>query len=117
MRTIICGALMALASTTTTAGAAEDYTNRANFMLRYCAYTSKEALANVENAFFNGVCDGTVHATMLLAKHIVCAPKSATLDQAMKVVVRHGELHPELTHEFFTEFVMAALHDAWPCKP
>lgn len=116
MRKLILGALMTLA--VMPASAVEDYTNRANFMLRYCklAYTAKEALANVENAFFNGVCDGTVHATMLLAERTVCVPKSATLDQAMRVVVRYGELHPELTHEFFTEFVMIALHDAWPCK-
>ncbi len=52
MRKLILGALMTLA--VMPASAVEDYTNRANFMLRYCklAYTAKEALANVENAFF-----------------------------------------------------------------
>jgi hypothetical protein len=89
----------------TTASAADDYTSRADFMLPYCklALNTKEAFANPENAFFSGICDGTVHAVSIMLQfnktdYPVCVPGDMTQDQMIKVVVRYGELHPTNAH-------------------
>jgi hypothetical protein len=118
-RTIICAAMLALA--TTSVHAAEDYTETANFMLPYCRIlATKAAFSSIENAHFSGICDGTVHSIAVMMSergpYVACIPGAATVDQVTRVVVRYGELHPEKTHMLFVQFVINAIHDTWPCK-
>jgi hypothetical protein len=120
MRGIICGALMVLA--VTTAGAEEDKKS-ANFLLPYCKLSLKEPVAS--NAFFNGVCYGAVSTIMYMfdffhdPNHsLFCTviPDTVTQEQAVRVVVRYGDIHPQETHKSFQTVAMTALHEAWPCK-
>src|SRR5260370_8206256 len=67
MRGSICGALLAL--TITTANAAEQDVNSAEFMLPYCRLAMNEMLSGRsaptttnESAYLGGVCAGMVHA-------------------------------------------------------
>jgi hypothetical protein len=126
MKAIICGALMALVITT--ANAAEEDGNSANFMLPYCKLSS----ANNKDAAIHGRCFGMVeaiNATFKLMRSAAAVgkgrvdpalcidiPDAVTNEQAVRVVVKYGEAHPERTRNSFTLFAVIALIDTWPCK-
>jgi hypothetical protein len=121
MRTIICGALMALVITT--ANAAEKDVSSANFFIPYCRLTSKEALASATDAFFQGQCFGMVRAIRVTAEIMrtqpaLCTdiPGNVTLQQLVNTVVKYGEAHPDQTDEGFEVFTVRAFHEAWPCQ-
>jgi Rap1a immunity proteins len=128
MQAVLWGALMML--TITTANAAD--TNSANFMVPYCKLNQTEQVAN--KAYLNGLCNGTVQAIVNMYgliklygdklkepvdRNSPCAdiPERITYEQAVRVVTRYADTHPERTHLTFTILVMLALEDAWPCKP
>jgi hypothetical protein len=127
MRTIIMCAALAL--TITTAGAAEEDTNSANYIQPGCKKlptasdsTRGGVYGTVEQVFEAGDCMGRVSAAVALRavrddQHgCTVIPRSATKSQAVRVVVRYIEARPQRMHEPFVGLVMEALHDAWPCK-
>ncbi len=137
MRAIICGALLAL--TITTANAAEQDVNSAEFMLPYCRLAMNEMLSGRsaptttnESAYLGGVCAGMVHAVsnMFYAlkgyadRGLVQVGRTAfctdtpvvTPVEAIRVVLRYAELHPEKKDGLFFVLAMNAMGDAWPCK-
>ncbi len=130
MKTIICGALMALMISM--AHAAED-THSANYMLPYCRLTSDQVADSPSHAYVLGRCAGLVEGVSHMAgllkamrtvgdiphlDPLLCAavPEQVTIQEVLKVVVRYGETHPKEGPLPFTVLVLDALHDAWPCK-
>jgi len=131
MRTIICGALMALTITTANAAAEEDV-HSAHFMLPYCKLTSKQTMANTRNALMYGQCFGVVSGIVLMTEllrqaeasgqaqldPILCTdiPGDTTIERLVNVVVKYGATHPDRSHERFEALAFSALRDAWPCR-
>jgi Rap1a immunity proteins len=131
MRTIICGALIALAITTANAAVEEDV-HSAHFMLPYCKLSSKQTMANAKNALIYGQCFGVISGIVLMEvllrqaeasgkaqlDPVLCTeiPGDTTIEHLVNVVVKYGSAHPDQTHERFEVLAFTALHDAWPCK-
>jgi len=126
MRSVLLGALVALA--TMPAHAAED-TDSANYLLPYCKLTPDQLSTNPINALIwtrcVGIIEGSGEMFSMLRDGalqgrlpVLCldVPNGVTTGQVTKVVVRYGELHPDQTHKRFWSFVLDAVHDAWPCK-
>jgi hypothetical protein len=129
-RTIICGALMALAITT--ANAAKKDKDSANFLLPHCKFVNDQTLTDIHKAFYTGRCTGIVQTIVemlgLLKREreagvqldpTLCAdvPPGVTNGQILQVVIRFGETHPNMTHAPFLTLAMVALNSAWPCPP
>jgi hypothetical protein len=126
MKGIGCGALVAL--TVTTARAEEDK-NSAGYMLPYCKISPLQVQkSSPYDAYLHGQCYGVVSAmrNMLpLVKALdrdklvpFCAdiPAGSVMIELVGVVIRYGNMHPELTHIDFQGFVLEAFHQKWPCK-
>jgi hypothetical protein len=123
LKVIIRGILTAILLTT--AAAAEEEVESASFMLPYCKIAPAQA---ANKAFLVGRCAGLVQGiadALGLMKDAsgerlnpLCLdrPKGTTTDQAVKVVVKYGDTHPEQSHAPFTVIAALALIDAWPCK-
>jgi hypothetical protein len=118
-----------------TAAVAQEDTESANFMLPYCKLTpaqtgGAQAAGNKAGspAFLAGRCAGLVQGiadTLALVKEAnsdkltplcVDRPKGANTDQAVKVVVKYGDTHPDQIHAPFTVVAALALTEAWPCR-
>jgi hypothetical protein len=131
MRTIICGALLALMITTANAAVEEDV-HSARFMLPYCKLTSKQTMANTKNALIYGQCFGVVSGIVMMVEvlrqaeaagkaqldPVLCTdiPGNITMEQLVNVVVKYGSMHPDQGNERFEVLAFSALRDAWPCK-
>jgi hypothetical protein len=131
MRTIICGALLALMLTTANAAVEEDV-HSAHFMLPYCKLTSRQTMANTKNALIYGQCFGVVSGIAMMVEllrqaesagkaqldPILCTdiPGNITMEQLVEAVARYGSTHPDQAHERFEVLAFNALRDAWPCK-
>jgi hypothetical protein len=125
MRTgIIYGTLTALS--VTAAGAVEDPSPSysANTMLPYCKALIGEGV-QATNAVAASYCGGMLAMLSYLAPSILdphyswmCMriPKSATIAQIARVVVRYIEARPERLHESFFQLTVEAGHNAWPCN-
>lgn len=108
----------------TTAAVAQEDTESANVLLPYCKLAPAQA---GNKAFLVGRCAGVVQGiadTLALMKEAnsdkltplcVDRPKEANTDQAVKIVIRYGDTHPEQTHAPFTVIAALALTEAWPC--
>ena len=46
----------------------------------------------------------------------ICGPATVTTAQAVRVVVKFIEHHPEMQHKRFPPLALEALRAAWPCK-
>lgn len=130
MRTIICGALLALTFTMANAAVEEDV-HSARFMLPYCKLTSKQTVANTKNALIYGQCFGVVSGIVMMVEllrqaesagkaqldPVLCTdiPGSTTIEQLVNVVVKYGSTHPDQAYERFEVVAFNALRDAWPC--
>jgi hypothetical protein len=114
-----------MASMITTAALAEEDTESAGFLLAYCKIVPAQA---ANKAFLVGRCVGLVQGiadALGLMKDAsgermnpLCLdrPKGASTDQAVKVVVKYGDAHPEQSHAPFTVIAALALTEAWPCR-
>ena len=121
MRTIICGALMAL--TIIPVHAAENAAS-AGYMLPHC----KASLDYPPGTFIQGFCAGVVVGVAAMAQPLfapgqaraaercVNIPESITNRQFVQVVVGYIEAHPNRMDEQFRVLAVEALFDAWPCK-
>jgi hypothetical protein len=126
--TIICAALMALA--TTAAGAAEANRASANAIMPGChsALNSK----SFDNIYGQGLCMGlvtgigrtmeAVAAGLRLQPdpvlNLICAdvPVGVTNGQMLRVVIAYIDARPTRMHENFNDLALEALSDAWPCS-
>jgi Rap1a immunity proteins len=109
----------------TTAAVAEEEVENAGFLLPYCKVAPAQAASK---AFLVGRCVGLVQGiadALGLLKDAsgerlnpLCVerPKGTSTDQAVKVVVKYGDAHPEQSHAPFTVVAALALTEAWPCK-
>jgi hypothetical protein len=121
MRTIICAAMLALA--TTTAGAAENPPElSANFLLPSCkAFINARGRWRVgqDPGYCAGMLDLFALASDVLGKEDgwMCfrLPQGATEEQVARVIVHYVEVNPQRMHESFVILAAQALHDAWPC--
>jgi hypothetical protein len=131
MRTIVCGALMALTITTANAAVEEDV-HSARFMLQFCKLNAKQTMANSKNALIYGQCFGTISGIVMMIEllrqaeasgqaqldPVLCTdiPGNTAIERLVDIVVKYGSRHPELGHERFEVLAFSALHDTWPCK-
>jgi Rap1a immunity proteins len=114
---------------------AEDVTVKdagtANYLLPYCRLTPVQIENDGHRASMNEICIGmikTARSILSLGKFghrlgtiaggsMLCAdiPESVSPEQAMRVLVRYGDLHPEEMHLSVLSFALKALSLAWPC--
>jgi hypothetical protein len=102
-----------------------------NGMLPHCVMTdnvlSKRARlldSNAADAYLMGICAGTIAGISFLAEYVVtkkgsygiCTPDGVTHAQSVSVAVRYLNSHPERLHQQFSQLVLDAVRDAWPCK-
>jgi hypothetical protein len=119
MRTaIICGALLALttmmmgsvpASAAATMTGSDVY--RGCVLLAYPP-TSPPPSGDI---LVQGYCAGAVSAVALTSPN-VCPPSGWITGQAVAVVLRFLNMHPERRHESFFALALEALVREWPCK-
>jgi hypothetical protein len=130
MRAFICGALLALAITTT--NAAEQGTKNADDLLPYCKLAKEPSRTSARDAVNVGQCLGIVEGISQMFRLLQEAKEAGTAEfdpllctaipvgittlQLVDVVVKYGETFPELTHRPFTVLVMSAMRVAWPCN-
>jgi Rap1a immunity proteins len=128
MRAIICSVFLAL-----TVGAANAAESRGstNYLLPYCRLTPAQTRSEPHQAFMRGQCIRMLETAraMLSTPKIaadkrwvmpghLCAdiPESISPDEAMEVVVRYADLHPEETYRPILSFMQIALSSTWPCR-
>ena len=125
MKTLIAATLLALSSS----GYAAEDTNSANYMLPLCQAGFDDPI--YQKLFFKGRCVGILETLKIMYElekffydigqpkqplRCVDVPSNLSPDQAVRVVVRYGELHPEETHMPFMVLATKAFEQAWPCK-
>jgi hypothetical protein len=88
----------------------------ANYWLPFCRHAATGKF-DQDDPFFNGACVGVIDGFIYTGRSIgVCAPESATLEQALRVVVQYLDQHPARTNENFKRLAIEAMREAWPCK-
>jgi isopentenyl diphosphate isomerase/L-lactate dehydrogenase-like FMN-dependent dehydrogenase len=108
----------------TTAGATDDDDSASSF-LPYCKLAAGQA---GNKAYLAGRCVGLVKGVadaLALVKQVdvdrsvtqlcVDRPRNAGASQAVEVVVKYGEAHPEQMRAPFTVVAALALTEAWAC--
>jgi hypothetical protein len=123
-KVVVRGILMAL--TITSAAVAQEDTESASVLLPYCRLPPAQT---GKNAFLAGRCIGLVQGiadTLALVKQAnggdeltplcINRPKGANTDQAVKVVVKYGDAHPDQTRAPFSVVAALALTEAWACQ-
>jgi hypothetical protein len=116
MRSILCAALLALA--TTTAGAAEDQFS-ANYWMPYCrSYLQKQTVtfdrATLDRISLGGKCAGLVVGWAYIAGNPPFGGKCASIlgpfTYEQEIVVRYIDQRPEWMHERFA-LALEAIYD------
>src|SRR5262249_43988017 len=70
---------------------------------------------DMQLVYDSGRCNGFVAAISLIGVG-VCLPPGATIDQAIRIVMKYLDARPERAHEHFAILAGEALRTAWPCK-
>jgi hypothetical protein len=75
----------------------------------------------MEIVYTSGICAGKVSilartGTMAPPNMRFCPPDTGTVTQAVRVVVKYLNDHPERLHEPFDNLALDGLRGAWPCK-
>jgi hypothetical protein len=86
--------------------------------LEACRAAAVHGGIDFKNAFEVGLRMGIVEATMTnlpLRAVPTCLPQGVTTGQALKVLVKYMDDHPEQLHEKTAWVAAKALHEAWPC--
>jgi len=92
---------------------AEDINTANNRIVGCRAYLQAKAAPTFD--FDAGVCSGIVEGVGDKTLD-VCAPASATKEQAVQVVVQYIDSRPARLHDDFRALALEALRAAWPCK-
>jgi hypothetical protein len=92
----------------------------ANYMLPHCRNWIDRIPTKPADTALAGMCAGTVaaalhYSTFLEAPYKSCPPKGVTNGQAIEVVVRYLEAHPEVRDQDFRMLILSALRTTWPC--
>jgi hypothetical protein len=94
-----------------------------NFLLDFCkAAFDDKPVFDPGALMFQGWCAGSIEtlvwmgrATFLPEGNRLCVPEGVTRVQAIRVVVRWLEGHPEQLHQDFQGLAWQALPETWPC--
>jgi Rap1a immunity proteins len=78
-------------------------------------YIVPDCRASIGPALRQGRCSGIVEGFVFAGKD-VCAPRAATTEQAVRIVVQYIDKIPERQHEDFRKLAVEALRAAWPCR-
>lgn len=75
----------------------------------------------VDVVYASGICLGMISVLsrtgrMLPPNMRFCAPTTGTVTQAVRVVVKYLDDHPERLHDHFDILAVEGLRNAWPCK-
>jgi hypothetical protein len=95
-------------------------TTDGNYLLGSCR-ASVQAMDNPNlhqdllDAWRSGLCDGIVRGVWAFSPS-VCAPQEATAGQAIRIVYKYLQDHPEQLHMTDTKLVGMALAQVFPCK-
>jgi hypothetical protein len=100
--------------------AQSDPSANTNSMLPRCRDWIDRTPTKPADTALAGVCAGTVaaalhYSTLLEALYKSCPPKGATNGQAIEVVVRYLQAHPEVWDQDFRMLTLSALRTTWPC--
>jgi hypothetical protein len=108
----VLGLVLATAATVAAAGDSKENIDTGNELL-------KELKTCDPNPRFTcGVARGRIGVLWeFAAAPEVCAPARSTLGQAMDVVQKFLQDHPERQHEHDLNLIADALKAAWPCSP
>jgi|RhiMetdeSRZDD1v2_1073273.scaffolds.fasta_scaffold128110_4 Rap1a immunity proteins len=112
---------------TVASGAAED----GNTLLSKCLVAIqmedpvRRRQATTQDAYDNGYCQGVIagiidrsdYLSISPAYRYCILPGGIFLSQAIRVVHRYLQAHPERLHLHHNDLVIEALHDAFPCAP
>jgi hypothetical protein len=84
------------------------------------AVSSEATPTNILEASQVGICDGVISSVLYWGKTLqppysICAPDNSTRGQAMLVVGKYLENHPEQLNENLIGLVQRALVEEWPC--
>ena len=93
-----------------------------NSMLPHCRDWIDRVPTKPADTSLAGICAGTVaaalhYSTVLEAPYKSCPPKGTTHGQAIQVVVRYQDAHPEVGDQDFRMQTLSALRATWPCSP
>jgi hypothetical protein len=88
--------------------------NSANATLPGCRAAAQPTVPN-SIAVAAGWCLGAV-AALTSSSPDICAPRSATQGQGVRVVLAYIDQRPARTHESFLQLASEALRSAWPCR-
>ena len=107
---IIAAMLAGVLTATTTAWA---NSNSASEMLPIC-----KAVYTGEAAIKSTACLGQVFgiASTLIYLEFVCTPQGIKSNEALRVVLKYLDDHPERLHESFTVLAIEGLISEWPCS-
>jgi len=86
-----------------------------NFLIESCRISIDTSAQNAYEGWRSGVCDGLVTGIMY-ASSTICHDPDVTLGQAMRVVEKYLQDHPERLHLSNTMLTNEALTQAFPCK-
>jgi len=95
------------------ASAGHDMT--AGYLLEQCKKETSFCYGYVEAVWDSTVVEATLNS--MVATKIVCYPKGVTLGQMTKIVVKYLNAHPEQLQLNPYAQVVAAMNEAFPCKP
>ena len=100
--------------------AQSDPSANTNVMLPHCRNWIDRVPTKPADTALAGICAGTVaaalhYSTLLEAPYKSCPPKAAKNGQAIEVVVRYLDAHPEVWDQDFRMLILTALRTTWPC--
>ena len=118
MRAMLCAAMLALGITMiglVPASAAAAMTG--NDIYRGCELLARPPASPPpsKDILVQGYCAGAV-AAVVATNPSVCPPGRMDTGQAVAVVLRFLDMHPDRLHESFFALALEALGRAWPCK-
>ena len=90
------------------------------YMLPHCRNWVDRVPTKPADTSLAGICAGTVvaalhYSTLMQAPNKSCPPKSVKNGQAIEVVVRYLDAHPEMWDQEFHVLILSALRTTWPC--
>jgi len=96
---------------------AESDFNSANYIMPGCRVLLEPDPPKDMNAkFLSAQCGAIVGGLVYASSSNVCAPKDATREQSVRVVVKYIDDLPARLHEPFFALALEALRAVWPCK-
>lgn len=99
------------------AAIAQEDTRSANWVGQGC----RDRIAGKPASVIQGICAGAIFTLidirwLLPPNGTFCPPATATVEQAMRVIVAYLDRNPSRTHEPFTWLAQEALRETWPCR-